>query len=80
MKLEPTLDEDVAYGIRLLVDIARALAVASRRSRIRRRPCRRSTACTTSCGSSRRGDSRTAATATTAGDVRLDARTMSWEA
>ena len=50
LKLEPTLDEDVAYGMRLLVDIAER-SLSSRHFKTRRRPCRRSTACTTSSGS-----------------------------
>ena len=57
--LERTLDQDVAYGMRMLVDIAER-SLADRRSSTRRRPCRRSTGCTTACASSRRGPSRAA--------------------
>ena len=63
LKLEPTLDEDVAYGMRLLVDIAERRC-PSRHFRTPRRLCRRSTVCTTSSGSWRVGRSPTGASLT----------------
>ena len=41
LKLEPTLEEDVAYGMRLLVDIAEQ-SLSESPFRTPRRPCRRS--------------------------------------
>ena len=45
--LEPTLDEDVAYGVRLLVDIAER-SLADSPFKTPPRPCKRSTDCRTS--------------------------------
>ena len=60
LKLEPTLDEDVAYGMRLLVDIAeRWLSESAFQDPTT--AVRRSTACTTSSGTSHVGRSPTVA-------------------
>ena len=47
VSLEPTLDEDVAYGVRLLVDIAER-SLADSPSKTPRLRCKRSTGFTTS--------------------------------
>ena len=79
LALERTLDQDVAYGFRMLVDIAERPS-PTRRTSTRPPPCKPSTASTTTSATSHVVASPTAPTVTRTARLRLVMRVMTWKA
>ena len=78
--LERTLDEDVAYGFRMLVDMAERALSESPVPRPDDRGAGASTGSTTGCASSRVRELPTGGTTTTTGRLRLTVPAMDWDA